>query len=241
MTRFLQQRRARDAQSFDQLAGWYGRFAELTGRQVHAWLWFRLPARAGRAVDLGCGTGVHTRLLATRFSEVLAVDISQPMLKQARAAGLRSNIRYEQRDLIDVGPEDDGRFDTVLSTFALHHLHDLETALDHLGRLVRPGGQLLVVDDVHDGDDRRHVSRSRLRADAWRTCGADLLHRRRPAAEAVELLGLRLNRDWLDHRVSDRLHPPGEWERLAARVFPDAVITQLEQARGLHWRAPTWF
>lgn len=237
MTRFAQQRRARDAQSFDQLAGWYGRFAELTGREVHAWLSFRLPARGGRAVDLGCGTGVHTRLLATRFTEVLAVDISAPMLEQARAAGPRSDIRYERRDLIDVSPDEDGRFDTVLSTFTLHHLYDLETALEHLGCLVRPGGQLLVVDDV---DDRCHLPRSALRTGAWRTCGADLLHRRRPVAEAVELLRLRLNRDWLDHRASDRLHPTAEWEHLATRVFPDAAISQLEQARGLHWRAPTW-
>lgn len=236
MTRFPQQRRARDAQSFDQLAGWYGRFAELTGREVHAWLSFRLPARAGRAVDLGCGTGVHTRLLATRFTEVLAVDISEPMLQQARAARQRSNVRYERRDLIDVSPDEDGRFDTVLSTFTLHHLHDLETALKHLGCLVRPGGRLLVVDNV---DDDVHRPRSALRTGAWRACGSDLLHRRRHVAEAVELLRLRLNRDWLDHQASDQLHPPAEWERLATQVFPDAAITQLEQACGLHWPAPT--
>ena len=233
----LRERGPRDAQSFDHLAGWYRRFAELTSDEVHAWLSFRLPARAGRAVDLGCGTGAHTGLLATRFAEVLAVDVSAPMLRQARAGRPAGNVRYEQRDLREVTREEDGRFDTVLSTFALHHLPDLETALEHLGSLTRPGGQVLVVDQV---DVRRHGPRSGMRTEAWRAFSDALLHRRRPVGEAVELLRLQLNRDWLDHRASDRLHAPEDWERLATRVFPDAAITSLEQARGLHWRAPTW-
>lgn len=38
----------------------------MTGAKACAWLFLRLPARAGRSVDLGCGTGVHTPLLAMR-------------------------------------------------------------------------------------------------------------------------------------------------------------------------------
>lgn len=234
----LRERGPRDAQSFDHLAGRYRRFAELTSDEVHAWLSFRLPSRAGRAVDLGCGTGAHTGLLATRFTEVLAFDVSAPMLQQARTGRPAGNVRYEQRDLRDVTREEDGRFDTVLSTFALHHLPDLQTALEHLSSLTRPGGQVLVVD--HVDDERRHVLRSSLRTEAWRAFHAALVHRRRPVGEAVELLRLQLNGDWLDHRASDRLHAPEDWDRLATQVFPDAAITSLEQARGLHWRAPTW-
>lgn len=225
------------AQSFDHLAGWYVRYAELTGVETHTWLSSRLPARAGRVVDLGCGTGVHTPLLASRFEEVLAIDLSGPMLRRARAGRPAVNVRYEQRDLLEVTRGEDGRFDAVVSTFVLHHLPDLRTALEHFCSLVRPGGQLLVVDHV---DERRHGSRSGLRREAWRACCADVLRRRRPAGEAAELLRLQLNRDWLDHRASDRIHTPAEWDRLAARVVPDGAISSLGHARGLRWRAPVW-
>lgn len=233
----LVDRPAGDAQSFDHLAGWYDRFAALTCSEAHVWLSFRLPVRAGRAVDLGCGTGVHSTLLAARFTEVLAVDVSAPMLQRARTRHSAGNVRYEQRNLLDVTREEDGRFDTVLSTFVLHHLPDLETALEHLRSLVRPGGQLLVIDHV---DERLHIPRSSMRSEAWRAFRADLLRRRRPVHDAVELLQLRLKRDWLDHRAGDRLQPPGDWDRIAGGVLPGAVISALYQARGLHWRAPSW-
>jgi hypothetical protein len=47
----------RDAQSFDQLPAVFDRFAELVGGPLTAYLTPLLPARGGRAVDLGCGTG----------------------------------------------------------------------------------------------------------------------------------------------------------------------------------------
>lgn len=106
-----------------------------------------------------------------------------------------------------------------------------------MSSLVRPDGQLLVVDHV---DERRHVPRSSMRSEAWRAFRADLLRRRRPVGDAVELLQLLLNRDWLDHRASDRLQTPGDWDRIAGRVLPSTVISSLDQARGLHWRAPSW-
>lgn len=223
--------------SFEQLAAHYARLAELGGTETRGWLFLRLPARAGRVVDLGCGTGPYTTLLAERFSEVLAVDVSGAMLARARARRPPGNVRYEQRDLLDVTRERDGAFDAVLSTSVLHHLPVLETALEHLGSLVRPGGQLLVTDYVEESGK---VSRAALRADAWRTFRADLMHRRRPPVEAVELLRLQLSRGWLAHRRTDRVQTPAEWERLAADAFPGASICQLHRARALHWRAPAW-
>src|SRR6266550_1106349 len=61
--------------SFDRLAVLYDRFSFLVGRELWSYLTARLPARGGRAVDLGCGTGRHATLLARHFDHVLAVDI----------------------------------------------------------------------------------------------------------------------------------------------------------------------
>jgi hypothetical protein len=68
----------------------------------------------------------------------------------------------------------------------------------------------------------------------------DLLQRRRPIGDAVDLLRLQLNQEWLDHRASGRLHAPADWDLVAGRVPPGAAISSLGPARGLHSRAPSW-
>jgi 2-polyprenyl-3-methyl-5-hydroxy-6-metoxy-1,4-benzoquinol methylase len=93
-------------------------------------------------VDLGCGTGQHAALLARHFDEVLAVDISAPMLAHAAQYRPAGNIRYEQRDLTDVTSDADGRFDLVFCAHALHHVPDLPAALTQIRGLTRPAGRL---------------------------------------------------------------------------------------------------
>lgn len=222
-------------QSFDHLPGRYDRLAELLGDELRAWLVFHVPLRGLRALDAGCGTGAHTELLADRHNEVLAVDTSAPMLDHGRRHRHRGNVRYEHRDLHAVTPAEDGRFDVVFSAYTLHHVPDLDAAFAHLRSLVRPDGLALLVDVV---DSRHPVPRTWLRAEAWRRFRTDLLNRR-PAADAVELLRLQLDSDWLDHQSTDRLLPPEDWETLARASFPGARITQLHRARALAWRAPT--
>jgi ubiquinone/menaquinone biosynthesis C-methylase UbiE len=221
-----------DPQSFDHLAARYDRISTLLGAELRAWLLFHLPAHGDRALDLGCGTGVHTAQLAERYDEVLAVDLSGPMVEFARHRRRRSGVRYEQRDLRDVAADTDGRFDLVFSAYTLHHV-ELDSALHRIRSLVRPGGQALLVDLV---DDRSQVPRSWLRGQAWRMLAADLRHRHRPLREAVELLRLQLDPDWLDHQTSDRLRPAADWDAHCRAVFPGATITPFRRARTLDWR-----
>lgn len=225
----------RDPQSFDHLPARYDRFAALVGAELRAWLLLHLPTRGDRAVDLGCGTGVHTGLLADRFADVLAADLSGPMVEHARRHRDRPNVRWQVRDLHDVTPADDGPVDLVFCAYTLHHVPYLDTALHHLRSLVRPGGWVLLVDVV---DDRRQVPRPWFRGQAWQGLRDDLLRRRRPLGEAVELLRLQLDADWLDHQSTDRVLPPADWDAATRSVFPGAEIARLHRARALSWQHP---
>jgi SAM-dependent methyltransferase len=245
---------SRDPQSFDHLAAHFDRFAALVGAELQAWLLFRLAARGGRAVDLGCGTGVHTELLADRYTEILAVDLSEPMLTHARTRRPRGNICYEQRNLTEVTPERDGRFDLVFTAYTLHHLPDLGAAFARLRELVRPGGQLIAVDVVDIRPPRTAragepaetvdppgtvcVPRNWFRRQAARAFLTELRHCRRPPRESLELLRLQLDPAWLDHQTTDRLLTAADWETAARRAFPDAQITPFHRARAVHWHAP---
>jgi len=99
-----------------------------------------------RAVDLGCGTGRFTALLADRHTDVLAVDIAARTLAIARATDPQPHVRFEHRSLLEVTPDLDGRFDTVLTVNTIHHLRAHHTVLPHLRSLLAPGGHLLAVD-----------------------------------------------------------------------------------------------
>jgi ubiquinone/menaquinone biosynthesis C-methylase UbiE len=65
---------------FDPLAELYARYAEITDDLCRPWLRSAIPDLAGvegsRAVDLGCGSGRFTGLLADRSGQMLAVDVA---------------------------------------------------------------------------------------------------------------------------------------------------------------------
>ncbi|MDA0567948.1 class I SAM-dependent methyltransferase [Streptomonospora sp. S1-112] len=226
------------AQSFDHVAAEYERLAELTGDDgVGAWLPGVLPdasaASGGRALDLGCGTGRHTLVLAERFAHVEAVDLSRPMLDIARAKRSRLNVVYRCGDLLaeDGGPT--GRYDFVLSVRTLHHVADLEAALRRIRRLVAPGGRAVLIDVV---SRRPSVPRWWLRGGLLRKLLRNTL--RRGPAEAWEVYRLSSGA-WLDHRVSDRYLSRAEFERRYGSVFPEGAFTSAAGACALVWDAPS--
>ncbi|MFE5602609.1 class I SAM-dependent methyltransferase [Streptomyces coelicoflavus] len=106
-----------------------------------------LPHTRGDVLDVGCGTGSLSRLVAENGHRVTGVDLAPQMVEQARAkfaaAGLAG--RFVVGDAA-VPPTDDARFDVVLSRHLVWTLPDPESALrEWVGRL-RPGGTLILIE-----------------------------------------------------------------------------------------------
>ena len=221
------------AQSFDAFAAVYDRIASLTGGETSSLIASVLPECGRRAVDLGCGTGHHATILATRFEEVLAVDISSPMLEIARDRSARPNVRYELRDLRDVTPERDGCFDLVFSVKTLHHIPALDDALRAIRSLLNPGGRVVLLDIVAS---QPTIPRWWFRREALRSCVADVVQRRRPWREATELFRLMMHPKWLDHVTTDRFLSPSEFRQHYGGVFPGGQFTDLFLACLLTWQ-----
>jgi SAM-dependent methyltransferase len=221
--------------SFDELAESFDRFAELVGGPLEDYLTSVLPLDGGqRAVDLGCGTGRHAQLLAGRYSQVLAVDLSAPMLDFARRRRPSAAIRYQQRDLCEVRADTDGTFDLVLSAYALHHVPDLDQTLFHIRELVAPGGWAILIDNVAPTPA---VPRWWFCKEAARTLLGDLLLRRRPPGEAWERYRLNTHPAWLDHLTSDRFLNPEQFTQRYSHVFAGAGFTDLYRTRAMCWHA----
>lgn len=106
----------------------------------------RVDLAAPRAiVDLGCGTGNVTRILAQRWpqAEVVGVDSSASMLDEGRAAARDlPRLRFVVADLAAWAPE--APVDLVYSNAALHWLPDHAVLFARVAAMVAPGGALAV-------------------------------------------------------------------------------------------------
>nr|XP_006643557.1 PREDICTED: putative methyltransferase DDB_G0268948 [Lepisosteus oculatus] len=90
------------------------------------------------AVDLGCGTGQNTRLLAPHFQEVVGLDVSESQLAEARAVPGFSNITYRAGSAEEM-PFPDSSVDLITAASAAHWF-DAERFLKEAHRVLKPQG-----------------------------------------------------------------------------------------------------
>lgn len=98
--------------------------------------------------DLGSGEGLLSELLALRCRKVIAVDNSEKIIAfgaaKARKAGLK-NLEFRHGDL-QSPPIDPESVDVVILSQALHHAEDPAAAIRSAHTILRPGGQILILD-----------------------------------------------------------------------------------------------
>jgi ArsR family transcriptional regulator len=115
--------------------------------------------------DLGAGEGAFALLLAQQAKMVIAVDTSAKMMEVGREQALRHgvhNVEYRLGDMEEV-PIGDGEVDLVFFSQSLHHALHPERAIDEAGRILRPGGRIVILDLVkHRFEEARE-----LYADEW--------------------------------------------------------------------------
>ena len=133
---------------YDSCCPWFGigrRFRRETLRHANI-------ATGERVLDVGCGTGVLTRLAADAVGpsgHVIGIDPSPGMIAVARRkAALEASPAAFRLAAIEELPYPDGSFHVVLSSFMLHHLPPevKQTGLSEVYRVLKDGGRLLAVD-----------------------------------------------------------------------------------------------
>lgn len=92
-------------------------------------------------LELGCGTGYFTRLVAESNATITAVDISEDLLAEAREKTTAQNVVYEIADAHNLKYED-ASFDLVYGSSILHHL-EIDKALSESLRVLKPGGKFV--------------------------------------------------------------------------------------------------
>lgn len=168
----------------------------------------------GRALDLGCGTGVITVALAERGFDVVGLDHSPDMLAIAeqKLAQSRSS-RYElmTADVRDL-PFASAEFDCVTCQGLLHHLEDIRPCVAEMARVLKPGGFF-------------YVSEPCVNVTPLKRLGADVWHRLRPPPEVHHI------------DAPESVEAPIDTDRLQADLanaglsFKSVFLTHLEPLR----------
>lgn len=108
----------------------------------------------GDAVELGCGTGYFTRVIARNATHVTATDLSRDMLEVAKARlGGFNNVSFQVENSEATSFQSES-FDTALMANMLHTLDDPLKALMECHRVLKRGGTLLILNYTDQGMGR---------------------------------------------------------------------------------------
>lgn len=98
----------------------------------------------GSILEVGCGTGKNTGLLAEMGGEVTAVDFSPGMLAQAQAKIAAPHVTFQVADITQPWPLPPAAFDLVTCNLILEHIEELDFVVAQASRVLKPGGQLFI-------------------------------------------------------------------------------------------------
>jgi ubiquinone/menaquinone biosynthesis C-methylase UbiE/biotin operon repressor len=148
LQRVIAKRKNRTREYFNKLAGKFGR-SYCPGRSWQALAHFFLTTMPAIDVaDLGAGEGTLSQILAKRARKVIAVDLSERMVEVgaqlAREHGF-NNLEYRLGDL-EEPPIADDSIDLAIFSQALHHANNPQKAIGAAGKILRPGGRIVILD-----------------------------------------------------------------------------------------------
>jgi ubiquinone/menaquinone biosynthesis C-methylase UbiE len=147
------------ASNADQVAYWNGPNGEIWAKVrekrdrdhaalTDAVLELAAPRPGEHVLDVGCGSGTTTLLLAERVKPkgyVLGLDLSRPMLSVARrrAVAARSSALFAEGDVTDYDEFESQSFDLAFSQLGVMFFADPVAAFSHIRRAVKPGGRMV--------------------------------------------------------------------------------------------------
>ena len=175
-----------------------------------------------RILEVGCGMGRYTLLLAQKGFAVEGLDLTPGLLQKLDAFnGGQFDIPLHAADVADPPLALRGAFDAVVGFFALHHMHDLNACYAGMAQLVRPGGTVVFV-EPNPLNPSYYVQILLSPSMRWRAERGILRMRRRTIFTAMAAAGLIAPR-----LARFGLFPPALAERAWTREIESAAESAL--------------
>ncbi|MBV9209701.1 MAG: class I SAM-dependent methyltransferase [Acidobacteria bacterium] len=220
--------------TMDKVRADFDRIALLSSENNHSDYYLKhllrqVPNDCTDALEIGCGTGAFTRLLAARAKRVTALDFSPNMIELARAHSTSfPNIDFQCADatLWNFPVE---RFDCIASIATLHHLRMKEMLLK-MKRALKPQGVLLVL-DLFEAEGAFDALASLLAMPVSMSLRLFQTGRLRPPGE--------VRAAWEEHGRTDSYLTLSQVRKLCASLLPEAKVTQhLLWRYSIVWKKP---
>jgi len=187
-----------------------------------------MDLRAGeRVLDLGCGSGWATRLVARLvgegpegFGQVVGLDVSDEMVRLAReSSGDFENILYVQGSAEQI-PWEENFFDKVLSVESFYYYADQDRALKELFRVMAPRGRLFILINLYKDNQYSMQWVDKLKVPVHV----------RSAAEYVELLRKHAFDNVETRRIPDDTPTPDDYQTTSFNSLDDLRAFKREGA-----------
>ena len=115
-----------------------------------------------RVLDVGTGTGTLAFAIAPLVHEVIGTDLVPEMLTKAKeSVADYPNITFDDGDCMELPFEDD-EFDLSTMSRTIHHLARPELAMAEMVRVTRPGGRILMIDQIASVDPLEALVQNRM-------------------------------------------------------------------------------
>lgn len=95
-------------------------------------------------LEIGCGTGKNTALLAQVGTRVHALDFSEGMIEKAREKVKTENVKFSVANLTQTWPCEDQSYDLVACNLVLEHIEDLSFIFSEAFRVLEEKGRFLI-------------------------------------------------------------------------------------------------
>ena len=181
-------------------------------RHLAVYEWIGVRVLGVRVLDMACGEGYGSAVLARGAADVLGVDANPEAYEHARRRYSQDNLRFE-RGLVETHGER-GAYDAVVFLQTIEHVHDPVAVLSHLRSRLAPGGAVYVSTPnlltIAPAGAEKSTNPWHLRE--YRAHEFDALCR--TVFEQVELLGLHHARRLRLHELALR----GGWDVIHARL-----------------------
>jgi SAM-dependent methyltransferase len=135
-------------------AFFYRRWAEPSLTPLYRRIGAEIPIEEGRLLDVGCGPGRLDRLLAAANPalDVVGLDSSAAMLRQARQGPVLPNLEFREGSVEDAADLESG-FDFAVSVLSFHHWEEPRRGLETVYRLLSPGGRFWIYEPDAEASD----------------------------------------------------------------------------------------
>lgn len=150
-----------------------------------------VPAAQGRVLEIGIGSGLNLPYYGTAVEQIIGLDPSPKLLAMAREAARQTAIPLELiENSAEAIPLYNRSIDTIVTTWTMCSIPDVQRALGEMWRVLKPGGRLLFVEHGRSPDPGVCRWQDRL-TPIWRRVGGGC-HLNRTISELIEDAGFRI-------------------------------------------------